>query len=657
MAKILKKIQKFFIYDSVAFETSTGTVYLGVEEGNNSKKLIQVITKLRFSKSSCDALANFVLQINFLKEIFSHYSLQFVDFIETANTFYIVLEAPENMISVKQQISIKGALIKTDKSFFEIFLQMLKGYIPFCARNQPHLNLKTKNLFGCTDLRTQKLIYKISPLFQFNHLETLKEELLDYSYLPLEVIEKISFSSKSDLWSIGVILYEMLSGKNPFESQAKEDVLKKIQIICSNNEFLVNLNLSNELVSFLNSILEPKVEKRANWKDLFRHKFITNQVSLLKNALISQTNEICDIYSKTTNISKEILEAFIKLKEDFNTSVKKKEIIEKIELSGEFNLIFDLQIYQLYEQCRDFYSMKIFDDTIKIQQISKIINKQIDNLSPRKRKSLFVNLDNKVEKAFGYETALLKKDKSSFPKHDILPSHSIKTFPQALKTMIAKYMYQKEIIKQIKVIFDSIKFFSKEMETLFIQFTIAKFAFFRFQYLKDKIAKNQNIFDLPFWDELLKSNEYLNLTQNPIDLFARDHSDSYFALQSYRENNKCDTNLNPSETFFIQFSVSLNQQVFMETDFIAGFRNFMIKFLNPLVEKANNEFIKNKKSSRKYFELALKILELLDFAEEFRLTLVDKDAKWDFEEISQKIESLNVDLLKAETNLKMKKII
>ena len=661
MLKVLKKIQSYYLYDSIVLATSSGTIYLGNDDISKEKVFIQVVTKLRFANKSSDSVANFALQLNFLKETLCLFWLRFLDFIETAHSFYIIVEAPKNFCSLRERILKSGPIIKDEKEVFCIFLQLIKGYSPFCSRNQPHLNIKTKAIYLCNDDKTNKPFYKISPFFQYNHFETLQEEMLDYSHLPPEIINKKSFSSKSDMWSIGLVLYEMVFGMNPFESDIKEKVLKQIEYFFEdkNKLFPPKFKFSDDCASFLLCLLEPNIEKRINWKDLFKHKFVLNNSLALKSTLINQIKMVYESYSSNPNIPPDILEAINALKQDINSSIKQLNIYKKIESSGEFELFESLKDYKLLNECKDFYLMKIFDDEIKFHEISNILNKEIKNLSPNKRKSLFVNLNTKIPNENDSMTSLLRRGKiaSDFNKTEIIPSNSIKTFIQAKKSMTAKHFYQRELVKQFKMYLELLRKFASEIETLFMQYSISKLTYFRFQYFKDRLMKGVNIFDLPFWEELKLTADFTNMVQNIGDLFAKDHSETYYALQQYRENNKTYMSLNYSETFFIQFTNSLNQQVFMETDFISGFQSFAIRFLEDLVNKANNEFGKNKKNSTKYYQLALRTIEIIDFSRNYGISKFDKEAVFDLDEIGQKIDSLNLDSLWEETNSKMKNLI
>ena len=54
-----------------------------------------------------------------------------------------------------------------------------------------------------------------------------------------EVINGQAYSSKADVWSLGVIFYEMLYGKTPYHANNIQDLYKKIK----NNELIIQPKL------------------------------------------------------------------------------------------------------------------------------------------------------------------------------------------------------------------------------------------------------------------------------------------------------------------------------------------------------------------------------------------------------------------------------
>ena len=48
-------------------------------------------------------------------------------------------------------------------------------------------------------------------------------------YIAPEVING-NYNEKCDIWSIGVIMYILLSGKPPFDGEEDSDILKKVKV-------------------------------------------------------------------------------------------------------------------------------------------------------------------------------------------------------------------------------------------------------------------------------------------------------------------------------------------------------------------------------------------------------------------------------------------
>lgn len=89
-----------------------------------------------------------------------------------------------------------------------------------------------------------------------------------------EVLNGKQYNHKADVWSLGIVFFEMLTGFTPFTGRDKSD-LKKNQVT-GTYKFPKKLNLSIRGLDFLNRCLQYESHKRISWSELVNHPYITN---------------------------------------------------------------------------------------------------------------------------------------------------------------------------------------------------------------------------------------------------------------------------------------------------------------------------------------------------------------------------------------------
>lgn len=91
-------------------------------------------------------------------------------------------------------------------------------------------------------------------------------------YMAPEIMKNKKYDYKSDLWSIGIIFYEMLIGKTPFQAKNIYELIRKIE----NDKIKIpsKFNLSPGCKELLTSLLQKNPEKRIEWDDFFNHPLI-----------------------------------------------------------------------------------------------------------------------------------------------------------------------------------------------------------------------------------------------------------------------------------------------------------------------------------------------------------------------------------------------
>ncbi|XP_030121005.4 serine/threonine-protein kinase ULK4 isoform X2 [Taeniopygia guttata] len=101
-------------------------------------------------------------------------------------------------------------------------------------------------------------------------------------YTAPEAIKGDNFCKASDLWSLGCLLYEMFSGKPPFLSESRSELIEKIlseDPLRPGPEGSAFHKPSAEFISLLDGLLQKDPQKRLNWTELLQHPFWKGSLS------------------------------------------------------------------------------------------------------------------------------------------------------------------------------------------------------------------------------------------------------------------------------------------------------------------------------------------------------------------------------------------
>jgi serine/threonine protein kinase len=95
-------------------------------------------------------------------------------------------------------------------------------------------------------------------------------------YMAPEVLKGMQYNTKADIWSVGVVFYEMLFGICPFEEQS---IARLINLLDTKDLHIprnVN-NISKKAELILRGTLTLDWKKRMDWNTLFEIAFGANQ--------------------------------------------------------------------------------------------------------------------------------------------------------------------------------------------------------------------------------------------------------------------------------------------------------------------------------------------------------------------------------------------
>ncbi|WRT67120.1 uncharacterized protein IL334_004086 [Kwoniella shivajii] len=184
---------------------------------------------------------------------------------ETAKELYLVLEYVEGGELFDYLVS-QGRLPPDEASRY--FQQIAAG-VDYCHRfNICHRDLKPENLL----LDAEKNI-KIAD-FGMAALEP-SDKLLETScgsphYASPEIVAGMSYhGAASDIWSCGVILFALLTGRLPFDDENIRILLQKVK----NGRFVMPADLPIDAKDLITRMLVVEPEKRITMAEIMRHPF------------------------------------------------------------------------------------------------------------------------------------------------------------------------------------------------------------------------------------------------------------------------------------------------------------------------------------------------------------------------------------------------
>ena len=88
------------------------------------------------------------------------------------------------------------------------------------------------------------------------------------------ILEK-KHDEKEDIYSLGIICYEMLIGKPAFNTEDMEKLVSRID----KKEYFISTALSKEAISFLKDMLQYDSNSRLNSAQLSKHSFLTKNIN------------------------------------------------------------------------------------------------------------------------------------------------------------------------------------------------------------------------------------------------------------------------------------------------------------------------------------------------------------------------------------------
>ncbi|XP_045468652.1 serine/threonine-protein kinase PLK4 [Harmonia axyridis] len=191
--------------------------------------------------------------------------LELYTFFEDANYVYLVLELCHNG---ELQYYVKKRVL-TEGEAGNIMKQVVEGMKYLHSHNILHRDISLSNL-----LLTRDMQVKIADFGLATQLTRADEKHMTMcgtpNFISPEVASRGSHGLEADVWGLGCLLYTLLVGKPPFDTQGVKSTLTRV--VMANYE--IPCHLSPEAKDLIQNLLQKNPKDRMKLDQILEHPFI-----------------------------------------------------------------------------------------------------------------------------------------------------------------------------------------------------------------------------------------------------------------------------------------------------------------------------------------------------------------------------------------------
>lgn len=250
-----------------------GEVYLAMHKIDRKYYAIKQLDKKRLQSAGIN-LDIVYREINIHLRLLHEHIARLFSYHEDNQAFYLILEYVDNgtLFSVIQ--NNKGV---TEQEAFKYFIQVVSAIHFLHSNNLIHRDLKPENCLVDKDGGVKICDFGWT-------VESNKSRVTfcgTYEYMAPEIVKELPYDHSVDIWSLGILLYELIHSYSPFRARKvnKKDhnstSLEVLQNIIS-YKFQIDKNVTNECKDLIYKLLSPNNKERITTKDIFEHPWVRN---------------------------------------------------------------------------------------------------------------------------------------------------------------------------------------------------------------------------------------------------------------------------------------------------------------------------------------------------------------------------------------------
>ena len=246
----------------------------------NIDKKIYALKKVKILNLSEKEKENALNEVRILASVKSNFVVSYKEafFDEKDNTLCIVMEfADRGDLYQKIVQHKKSAIFFEESDIWRIFIQLVKGLKSLHDLKILHRDMKSANVFLFSNGSA-----KLGDL----NVSKVAKRGLGYTqtgtpyYASPEVWKDKPYDNKSDVWSLGCVLYEMITLRPPFRAQNMEGLFNKV---CKGQYNRIPERFSDDLFQVVQFLLQVNPNSRPSCEQILNHPIVQKRIEYFKS--------------------------------------------------------------------------------------------------------------------------------------------------------------------------------------------------------------------------------------------------------------------------------------------------------------------------------------------------------------------------------------
>ncbi|EDK31682.2 Serine/Threonine kinase domain protein (macronuclear) [Tetrahymena thermophila SB210] len=261
--KITKMVENYSL-DEVIGSGQYGKVYRATNIKTNKVVAIKVVKIQKFKENPKleECTVNEIKTLSQMDD--NRHVVSFIELLRSSNNYYFVYEFCSGGTLEDQ---LKKKKIFKENEALHVFAQLLEAFKVLRKFNIMHRDLKPTNiLLHNNQIKLADFGFCKSLTNPTDMAQTMLGSPL---YMAPEILRGQDYCVKADIWSLGVVLYELLFGICPFEEKS---IVRLISLL-NDGQLVIRKdiqNISPQTEALLMAMLVKDPEQRISWDQLFQ---------------------------------------------------------------------------------------------------------------------------------------------------------------------------------------------------------------------------------------------------------------------------------------------------------------------------------------------------------------------------------------------------